>query len=92
MSKADEKNWIRADICQYGDEKRFQAFKDVLANRRAVLLKTNWAIGVDMWELEIANQVLRVFSDTWKTDIHGPPELVNAIIAEVDGLCGGERE
>jgi hypothetical protein len=40
-----------------------------------------------MWELEIANQALQVFSDAWTTDIYGPPELVNAIIAEVDRLC-----
>ncbi len=75
MSKADEKNWIRADICSCGDERRFQAFKKVLADRKAVHLEKSWAIGVDMWELEIANQALQVFSDAWTTDIYGPPEL-----------------
>jgi hypothetical protein len=73
---------MRADICSAGDETAISRFIQVLHRRGAHAITEWWAMGVDVCCLEVGDQVLTVFSDTWSLDIDGPDDLVQQVLVE----------
>ena len=54
---------MRADICDSSDDKAVEKFRATLKRLGAQLEDKSWAIGVDLYRLEIGNEKLSVFCD-----------------------------
>lgn len=73
---------MRADICESNDEAAVARFRVTLHRLGAQLEEKSWAIGVDLYQLEIGGQKLSVFSDEYSLDIEGPEDLVQRVLQE----------
>ena len=71
---------MRADICDPDDEMAVERFKATLKRLGAASVTKSWAIGVDVLELQIGEDVLTVFSDAWSIDVEGPEHLVQQVL------------
>lgn len=71
---------MRADICDPRDQAGVERFKATLQQLGATSVGNSWGIGVDVLELQIGQDVLTVFSDTWSIDVEGPEHLVQRIV------------
>lgn len=71
---------MRADICDSDDELAVDRFKRTLSRLEAKPLGKQWAIGVDVLDLQIGDQTLTVFSDAWFVDVEGPDQLVQRVL------------
>ncbi|MHA6204946.1 hypothetical protein ACXU4B_11015 [Dyella soli] len=71
---------MRADICDSDDEAAVSRFKSTLKKMGAKSLGKTWAIGVDVLDLQIGDETLRVFSDAWSVDIEGTDQLVRQVL------------
>jgi hypothetical protein len=77
---------MRADICETGDARALEKFKETLRLMGAKKEDENWAIGVSTTTIKIGDQQLTVFSDAYSMDIEGPERLVKAVVAEFQHL------
>lgn len=71
---------MRADVCDSDDEVAVDRFKSTLTKMGAKALGKTWAIGVDVLDLQIGNETLRVFSDACSVDIEGADQLVRRVL------------
>jgi hypothetical protein len=71
---------MRADICEPIDELSVERFKATLRQLGATSFEKSWAIGVDILELQIGQDVLTVYLDAWSIDIEGPEHLVQQVM------------
>jgi hypothetical protein len=71
---------MRADICEPDDASAVARFRALLEKLGAVADEQAWAIGVDMWSMDIDGRELRIFQDAWSLDIEGPDDLVAMIV------------
>jgi hypothetical protein len=76
---------MRADICDSDDEKSVERFKSALSRLEAKPIGKQWAVGVDVFELQIGDATLTVFSDAWSIDIEGPDHLVTKVLNVFNG-------
>lgn len=72
---------MRADICNSDDEVAVDRFKSTLIRLEAKAIGKAWAIGVDVLDLQVGDETLRVFSDAWSVDIEGPDQLVQRVLS-----------
>jgi phenylalanyl-tRNA synthetase beta subunit len=75
---------MRADICDPSDEAAVERFRGTLRRLGAQLGGNDWAVGTDIYRLQIGEQELTVFSDTWSVDIEGPEDLVQRVLREYE--------
>lgn len=73
---------MRADICDPSDTAAVERFRVALKSLGPNLIKKGWAIDVDIYDLQIGDKILTVFSDAWSIDIQGPDDLVQQVIKE----------
>jgi hypothetical protein len=73
---------MHAAICDPDDEAAVERFRAVLKSLGSVLIKKDWAIGVDIYDLKIGDKSLKVFSDAYSIDIQGPDNLVQQVLNE----------
>jgi hypothetical protein len=71
---------MRVDICDPSDEAAVARFESRLRQLGATSVGKSWAIGVDVLELQIGQEVLTVYSDAWSIDVEGPEHLVQMVV------------
>jgi len=79
---------LRADICEPQDTDALANFRRVLHSLGAEFVRDFGSPhDVQVVELHIGGELLRVFSDSSSVDIEGPPELVQRVTA---GMAEGK--
>jgi hypothetical protein len=71
-----------ADICDPSGEEAAARFRVALRTLGAQLVGQSWAIGVDVYCVQIGDKELTVFEDAWSLDIEGAEDLVRRVLTE----------
>ena len=75
---------MRANICDPDNKEAVERFRNALQRVGARLGDKGWALGCDIYRLNIGREELTVFSDTWSIDIDGPDDLVRRVLSKYE--------
>ncbi len=74
---------MNAKICNSSDDNAVARLRTVLAELKAEVVEEGWALGLDVYSLQIGSEQVTVQSDGWAVDIEGPDALVQRIVSAV---------
>ena len=74
---------MRADICEPSDKLQLAKFKRALVAVGAEAAAEHLALGVQLVELDVGGDTLRIFADPWSVDVESTPDVVNAILTHM---------
>ena len=80
---------MRADICDADDPIAIEQCRAALRRLGARVVDSDWAIGVDLYRVQIGAQEVIVYSDAYALDIEGPDDLVRRVVIEYGRRAGG---